>query len=159
MAVAKQDFASWVCETLRRRGRVVIPSRGRSMHPAIPDGAYVEVRPVAFDELAVGDIVVYAYAGEVFCHRLIKKIGRRCILKGDTLLCADPPVTWGQVIGRVTMMIVDGSRLVPLDKPWQRRMAAWRARLSYPYALYYRLRGAMARCLHWNRGIRFHNEW
>src|SRR5438552_9256972 len=104
----RQDFPTWVSDTMRRRGRVVIRSRGRSMQPAIPDGACLEVRPVAFDELAVGDIVVYRYAGEVFCHRLIKKIGRRCILKGDTLLAADPPIVWDQVIGRVATLINDG---------------------------------------------------
>src|SRR5437868_6465297 len=104
MSVAEQEFPNWVRETMQRRGRVVISGCGRSMQQTIPDGARVEVRPVAFDELAVGDIVVYHYAGELFCHRLIKKIGRRCILKGDTLLSADPPVVWDQVIGKVTLL-------------------------------------------------------
>lgn len=149
----RQDFPTWVTEQIRRRGRVVIRSRGRSMQPAIPDGAYLEVRTVAFDELAIGDIVVYRYAGEVFCHRLIKKTGRRCVLKGDTLLAADPPVVWDQVIGRVTTLINDGERLVPLDSPGRRRWAAWRARASYPYAILYQTRRLLTRWLNRTRGI------
>lgn len=124
------------------------------MQPAIPDGAYVEVRPVAFDELRIGDIVVFRYAGDVFCHRLIKKVGRRCILKGDTLLYADPPVVWEQVIGRVTTMIDNNARLIPLDSPGYRRRAALRARLTYLYALAYHARRTFVRWINWNRGIR-----
>jgi len=128
------------------------------MQPAIPDGAYLEVHPVAFDELRIGDIVVFHYAGEVFCHRLIKKVGRRCILKGDTLLAADPPVVWDQVIGRVTTLIDHNARLIPLDSPGQRRCAAWRARTTYLYALLFHTRRSLARWLNWNRGIRLPSD-
>ena len=161
MALARNDgrqgfpnFPAWVIETMRRRGRVVIRSQGRSMQPAIPDGAFVEVRPVAFDELVTGDIVVYHYAGEVFCHRFIRKAGRFCILKGDTLLAADPPVAWEQVIGRVVTLIDCGTRLIPLDSPGQRRRAAWRARATYLYALLYHIGRVLVRGLNWSRGIR-----
>lgn len=153
MALAKQDFPAWVISTMEKRGRVVIKSRGRSMQPAIPDGASVEVRPVAFDELAPGDIVVYHYAGEVFCHRLLKKAGRLCILKGDTLLAADPPVVWEQVIGRVATIIDNGTQLIPLDSPVQRRRSLWRARASYPYSLCYNAVRAVGRWLDRSREI------
>jgi hypothetical protein len=158
VALARQDFAGWVIEAMRRRGRVVIRSQGRSMHPAIPDGASIEVRPVVFDELRPGDIVVFHYAGHVFCHRLLRKTGRFCILKGDTLLCADPPVAWSQVIGRVTMLIDGGMRLIPLDNPAQRRRAAWRARASYPYALLYQAGRAFLRWLNRSRVIRLPDD-
>lgn len=158
MAVAERDFASWVIENIRRRGRVVIRSRGGSMSPAIPDGALLEVRPVAFDELRIGDIVVFHYAGEVFCHRLIRKEGRCCILKGDTLLYADPPIVWEQVIGRVVTLIREDARFISLSGPAQRRRAAFRARTTYPYALLYHLRRALLQWLNWSRGIRMPDD-
>ena len=143
MVQPKYDFPSTVREMLGRRGRVVIRSQGRSMQPAIPEGACLEVRPVAFDELQPGDLVVYHAGGEVFCHRLIRKIGRRCLLKGDALLTADPPVAWKQVIGRVAILIEGDERLIPLDCPEQRRRARWRARMSYPHALWQRLHNSL----------------
>lgn len=145
MVQPKHDFPSFVRETLHRRGRVVIRSQGRSMQPAIADGACLEVRPVVFDELEAGDLVVYHAGGEVFCHRLIRKVGRECVLKGDALLTADPPVAWPQVIGRVAILIEGDERLIPLDCPEQRRRARWSARMSYPRALWQRVRNALLR--------------
>ncbi len=123
------------------------------MQPAIPDGASLEVRPVVFDELKIGDIVVFHYAGDVFCHRLIKKTGRRCILKGDTLLYADPPILRDQIIGKVTTLIPDNSRLIPLDTRRQRYLAILLARATYPYALLYTIHRRLSRLLSWNRGV------
>lgn len=158
MALASQDFASWVIDRLARRGRVVIPSRGRSMQPAIPDGAYLEVRPVAFGELRCGDIVVFHYAGDVFCHRFLRRAGRHCVLKGDTLLSADPPIVWGQVIGRVSTILRGDGRLVRLDAPGRRLRSAVRARLTYPIALAYHAGSALRRLATWSRGVRLPND-
>jgi hypothetical protein len=130
---------------MHRRGRVVIRSQGPSMQPSIPDGALLEIRPVVFDELEPGDVVVYHRASEVFCHRLIRKAGRACVLKGDALLAADPPVAWAQVLGRVTTVIAEGERFIPLDHPDERRRAWWRARMSYPHALWQRVSAAVRR--------------
>ncbi len=148
------EFPAWVRETMERRGRVLLRTQGRSMQPVIPEGAQLEVRPVAFDELVIGDIVVFHYAGQVFCHRLIRKVGRLCILKGDTLLAADPPIVWEQIIGRVTTLITPDSRLLPLDSPCRRRQSRWRAHLTYPYALLFHAGALLRRGLLWTRGIR-----
>ena len=146
-----QRFPACVREAIRLRGRALIRSSGGSMAPAIRDGALLEVRPVAFDELQRGDIVVYHFAGECFCHRLIRKMGTKCIVKGDTLLAADPPVAWNQVIGRVSALYEGGrldARIVPLDDPTHRRRALWHARATYPYALLFRARRLLTR---WGR--------
>lgn len=163
MVRTERDFANWVAETMSQRGRVVIHSRGRSMHPAIPDGAQLEVRPVAFDELQPGDIVVYEYAGEVFCHRLLRKGERLCVLKGDTLLSADPPVAWSQVIGRVMTLIQQdipgrAARLIPLDTPMRRRHARLKALLSYPAAYLFHAKRSLRRCLHSQAAIRLSDD-
>ncbi len=131
MAVANQDYPSNLIETMRRRGKMVITSFGTSMEPSIPHGARLEIRPVALDELQIGDVVLYHHAGQCFCHRLIRKDRRLCILKGDSLLTADPPVGWDQVIGRAAVVIEGNARLIPLDEPRERRRAALYARFSY----------------------------
>lgn len=115
------------------------------MQPSIPDGSYLEVRPVAFEELQIGDLVVYHSGSEVFCHRLIRKTEKECVVKGDALLAADPPVDWSRVLGRVAILIEEGDRFVPLDCPEQRRRARWRARMSYPHALWQRIHSAIKR--------------
>jgi hypothetical protein len=143
----QHDFPSWVRDTLNVRGRVVIRSTGVSMQPAIPDGSYLEVRPVAFEELEPGDLLVYHSGADVFCHRLIRKTGRECVLKGDALLSADPPVGWPQILGRVVILIEGGERFVPLDGPAQRRRARWQARMSYPHALWRRIYRTVSRIL------------
>ena len=147
MVLPQHDFPNWVRQTLSRRGRVVIRSIGRSMQPAIPDGSYLEVRPVVFEELEPGDLVVYYSGSEVFCHRLIRKTGRDCVLKGDALLSADPPVSRPQILGRVSILIEGGERFVPLDCPTQRRRARWQARMTYPHALWHRICQSAARVL------------
>jgi hypothetical protein len=139
LAIPQQDFPSWIRDTLDRRGRAVICSQGRSMQPAIPEGSFLEVRPMAPDELEPGDLIVYHRGGDVYCHRLLRKYAKECLVKGDALLAADPPVAWQQVLGRVAILIEDGERFVPLDAPEQRRRARWQARMTYPRAIFHRL--------------------
>lgn len=150
-----ETFADWVTETIRCRGRAVIRSCGTSMLPSIPDGATMEIRPVAQDELQPGDIVAYGYAGKVFCHRLIRKSGRFCTLKGDALLAADPPVPYAQVIGRVTSVMDAHSRFRSLDVPERRRAARWMARASYPLSLLLWLRWRLETLAPWCHGVTF----
>lgn len=90
----------------------------------------------------------------MFCHRLIRKTGKFCILKGDTLLAADPPIAWEQIIGRVSTLIDSEARLLPLDTSRQRRIARQRARLTYPLAFLFHVGRIVHRCLIWTRGIR-----
>ncbi|HZO87610.1 MAG TPA: S24/S26 family peptidase [Chthonomonadaceae bacterium] len=155
---ANPDFTEAVLEALRRRGRTVVRVQGRSMYPTLRNGTRVEVQPVAYDELAVGDLVVFYDGRGIVCHRLIRKAHRLCYLKGDTNLWADPPVVWSQVLGRVTRLIDPQFRIRSLDTPRQRCLAALLARFSYPYALYFHLLRLLGRCRWWSRGIEW-REW
>jgi len=152
---ANPEFAEAVMEALRRRGRTVVRVQGRSMYPVLRNGARVEIQPVAYDELAIGDLVVFCDGRGIVCHRLIAKKHRLCYLKGDTNLWADPPVIWPQVLGRVTRLIDAEFRIRSLDTPRQRKRAALLARFSYPYAIYFNLLRYLGRCRWWARGI----EW
>lgn len=140
-------------EALQRRGRTVVRVRGRSMYPMLRNGMRVEVQPTAYDELTIGDLVVFCDGRGIVCHRLIRKANRLCFLKGDTNLWADPPVIWCQVLGRVTCVIDDSFRIHPIDTPVYRRRAACLARFTYPYALYYNILHTLGHCRWWARGI------
>ena len=149
--VLTPDTQHPVVEALQRRGRTIVEVQGRSMYPTLRNGTYVEVQPVAFDELELGDLVVFSAEDKTVCHRLIRKAYPVCYLKGDTNLWADPPVQWSQVVGRVTCTIDDESHVSPIDTEEQRQQAIWLARFSYPYALYFNLLHAVGRCHWWSR--------
>lgn len=152
---ANPNFTEAVVEALQRRGKTVVRVQGRSMYPTLRNGARVEVQPVAYDELSVGDLVVFHDGRGIVCHRLIRKEQRLCYLKGDTNLWGDPPVIWSQILGRVTRLIDNDFRIHTLDTPRHRRRAALLARFSYLYAFYFNLLHALGRCRWWARGI----EW
>lgn len=153
-----------VSEALRRRGRTRVRIEGHSMYPILRDGMQVIVEPVAYDELMVGDMVVFYDGRGLICHRLLKKRksrdnqrgDRHCYLKGDTNTRADPPVSWTQVLGRVTHIIADGDKAdrhpatlygeIYLDIARHRRRAHLIARFSYLYACYYHILHAFGRC-------------
>ena len=153
--VASAQCVSVVSQALKRRGRTIVRVQGRSMYPMLRNGVRLEVQPTAYDELRIGDLVVYHDGRGIICHRLIRKADRLCFLKGDTNLFADPPVVWPQVLGRVTRIIDDDLHIHSLDSPRARRRAALLARFSYVYALYLNSLHVIGRCQWWTPGI----EW
>jgi signal peptidase I len=152
---ANPEFTEAVLDALRRRGRTVVRVQGRSMYPILRNGTRVEIQPVAYDELEIGDLVVFYDGRGIICHRLVGKAHRLCYLKGDTNLWIDPPVIWSQVMGRVTRLIDGEFRIRALDTPGQRRRAALLARGSYLYAIYFNLLRWLGRCRWWAHGV----EW
>lgn len=81
-----------------------------SMEPRLPPGTLIIVKPVAVDDLAIGDVVTYQIrsgAPEVITHRIIainaSTTGNRTFeLRGDNNGSPDPdPVLPEQVKGRV----------------------------------------------------------
>ena len=153
--VATAQCVTIVAQALQRRGRTIVRVHGRSMYPMLQNGVRLEVQPVAYDELRSGDLIVYNDGCGIICHRLLRKADRLCFLKGDTNLFADPPVVWGQVLGRVTRIIGDDLHILSLDLPGARRRAALLARFSFFYAFYLNGLHAIGHCRWWSNGI----EW
>ena len=58
--VSVPEYFDTVKEALNRRGRTIVAVQGRSMYPVLKHGTRVEVQPVVFDELKVGDLVVFS---------------------------------------------------------------------------------------------------
>ncbi len=153
--IAAPETAQAVEEAMRLHGRAVVRIQGRSMYPTLRNGERVLVSPVAYDELVIGDLIVFHDGRGLLCHRLIRKTNRTLSLKGDTNLWADPPIPWSQALGRVTSTVEPDLRLRSLDTPRQQRRASLLAHNSYLVAFYFHLLHFLGRCRWWQHGI----EW
>jgi len=149
------ETAQAVAEALRLHGRTVVSVEGRSMYPALRNGERVLVSPIAYDELVVGDLIVFHDGQGLLCHRLIRKANHRLTMKGDTNLWADPPVVWSQALGRVTSTVEHDLQLRRLDTPRQQRRAVLLAHGSYLVAFYFHFLHFIGRCRWWQHRI----EW
>lgn len=152
---AVPESARTVTEALRLRGRTVVSIAGRSMYPTLHNGERVIISPVVYDELTIGDLIVFHDGGNIICHRLIRKAHGRLTLKGDTNLWADPPVFWDQALGRVVGRVEPNRSTQPLDTPDHQRRALLLARGSYLVALYFHFLHLIGRCRWWKHG----GEW
>lgn len=148
---AVPESARNVTEALRRRGSTIVRITGRSMYPALHNGARVIISPVVYDELSVGDLIVFHNGDGIICHRLIRKGNGRLTLKGDTNLWADPPVLSSQALGRVVGTIESDQQMRALDTPDHQRRGALLARGSYLVALYFHFLHSIGRCRWWKR--------
>ena len=86
---------------------------GRSMEPAIPDGAEVRLQPLPAGGVREGMVVACLSAGgTLFAHRVLACAMRRgrdyAITLGDGWQLCDPPVAQDDVLGEVTAFRVDG---------------------------------------------------
>lgn len=90
---------------------------GDSMSPTILSGDVITVTPVALDQVATGDILLYRDGDRVLAHRLVGVTAhdsqRLFHLRGDSNLGCDRPVVTAQIVGRVAA-IERGGRAVPL---------------------------------------------
>jgi signal peptidase I len=126
-------------ELLDRGGLLRFQAHGRSMYPFIKNGDVILVEPRNGDSVGIGDIIFYRRQDDsLAAHRLIKITRRknRTILftKGDSLRYTDPPVTGGQVMGRVIMIEGSGRQFKLNNWPGHvfARLVAWTARGRYP---------------------------
>lgn len=149
--IARQDDAWRLIAEMRRRGRTLVKVEGRSMYPILRNGVSLEVQPTAFDELEVGDLVVFSDGRGLICHRLLRKSQTALYLKGDTNLWTDPPIDYEQVLGRVTRIIASNLKITAVDTPRHKRRAALIARLSFPYSLYFTVLNILGRRRWWAR--------
>src|SRR5262245_26565647 len=97
---------------------VVVPVRGASMAPGIPDGASVRVRTGAA-AYAIGDIVLFEWRRAVVCHRIVRRArtisGRPFVVtRGDAMMLCDVPMDTAALLGRaVALASPEGSRALP----------------------------------------------
>jgi L-amino acid N-acyltransferase YncA len=125
---------------LLRKALMVAPMTldltGLSMFPSIRAGDRCRVTAVDVETLRVGDIVLATRESRLFAHRVVEiRPGppKTWIIKGDTLLWADPPVRAEDVLGQIIGLERRG-RFLDLRAPMRRRAGAVSAHFSGPYS-------------------------
>ena len=58
------------------------------MHPFVTDGDVVTVTPAAWDEVDPGDIVACRSGEGLLVHRIVRRVERRLLVRGDN--CESP---------------------------------------------------------------------
>ena len=73
-----------------------------SMIPAINPGDLMWVNTmVGFEDIQVGDLVVFRYGGAFVGHRVVNDTGGTLITKGDANGFLDPPLTKDMYVGHI----------------------------------------------------------
>ncbi len=73
---------------------------GESMHPTLPSGSLLIVKPLT-GEPAAGDVLVFVWADQLVAHRLIVNHRQRMITQGDNCALPDPILPPDHIIGQV----------------------------------------------------------
>lgn len=78
-----------------------------SMEPDYPVGSMIYVKPIAFEDLRIGDVVTFRTSKEnkmVVTHRLLQidNENQMLITKGDANEEQDPPVAYASLVGKAT---------------------------------------------------------
>jgi len=88
------------------------------MYPLIRSGDVVEITPAAFDEVDVGDVVLFRAEDRLLVHRVIGHTlegqCRRLRVRGDRFLQENLPVDRADVLGRVDI-VYRNQRTMRLD--------------------------------------------
>jgi signal peptidase I len=117
---AQDPKLEMVAEVLHGGANVSLELHGASMLPALWPGDVLTVRPIADDELVIGDLVFVFRGGRSFVHRLIRRLklgGCPCwITRGDAVRHEDTPLSTSQVLGRVARIRRGSRDLAPSRK-------------------------------------------
>jgi Peptidase S24-like len=111
-------------EALQVSGLLRLKVRGNSMLPSLWPGDLVTVQAASFENLRIGDIVLYSRDSRFFTHRLQHKT-ETLIAIGDCMSAADPPIAPSQVLGRVISVRRYGTELPVPDFTISRRVQAY----------------------------------
>lgn len=103
-------------------------ARGWSMYPMIREGDVLEVTPVPWCKVGVGDVLFYRSGERMLVHRVIGRCsaepGDRIRARGDAFLQEDPPICEQDMIGRVDAIYRPGRREPRLIRQ-DRGIARW----------------------------------
>jgi signal peptidase len=105
-------------EVLRSSGTLRLQVNGWSMLPSVLPGDTLTVKSVTSEEICEGDIVLFGRDCRLFVHRVAKKSGHGSIItRGDAMPHADPPVSEGELLGRVSFVVRNGKLIEPSRHP------------------------------------------
>jgi hypothetical protein len=106
---------------VKAHGEEWLRFQGSSMAPTLREGDLLSVRHVAADELAFGDVVVFAVAEASVVHRLLcaPRLRTPLLTKGDNVWRLDPPFAPDLLIGKVCT-VRRGAVRIDLEYGWWR---------------------------------------
>lgn len=121
---------SLVADALRSWGELKLRATGISMLPALWPGDLLTIQSHQPEQVELGEIVLYMRGGRFFIHRVASKTlgakGTFLITRGDCMAENDPPVSSGELLGRITEIQRAGSVFMPARKLSQiSRIAAY----------------------------------
>ena len=79
---------------------VIVSARGMSMWPFYRNGANVLIEPCSIDDVEKGDVVLVLVASQLLLHRVVGRLGRGIITKGDARRRPDGVVPPERLLGR-----------------------------------------------------------
>jgi signal peptidase I len=108
---------------------------GWSMYPFVREGDVLEIAPVPFGEIGIGDIVFYRSGSRLLTHRVVGFVseGDEVLIRarGDGFIQADPPVGESDLVGRVEAIYRPRrgtERVIQLDRGIRHRLGVLIAR-------------------------------
>jgi signal peptidase I len=98
---------------------VKLSARGYSMYPSIMPGDILHARHKKFQEINIGEVVIFCRDGLLFAHRVIRKHEHNCslglITQADRSLSADGPLIPVEDILGVLIAVERKKRLINFD--------------------------------------------
>lgn len=122
-----------VLDDLLSKGQAVqVSVRGMSMFPLLMKGDVVLVKPVTYEALRKGDIVVFKRNNIWVAHRLVRKSGGNLQTKGDGNRSVDPTLPYSSVKGVVVKMMQSRWWLARWSTKWPGRALAYTSVITGP---------------------------
>ena len=121
-------------EVLRSRGKLRLGVTGWSMLPTIWPGDTLVIESLDPEDIATGDVVLFARDHRLFVHRAVKDNNRKhgFITRGDAMPHPDTAVDSSELLGRIVFLVRDGIRFeVPGNSGFASRMLAAIFQRSY----------------------------
>lgn len=91
--------AKIIRDVVKKRGEFTIITQGNSMLPTIKAGEKVKI--VNYDNLVVGDIILFEICNELVLHRIVEIEEPYYVTKGDNHLYSDHYICKNQIIGKL----------------------------------------------------------
>lgn len=133
MAQLSPDKYLSVLDDLLAKGQAVrVSVRGMSMFPLLLKGDVVLVRPVTYEALRKGDIVVYERNGIWVAHRLVRKTEGKLLTQGDANRLMDAALPFSKVKGVVVKVAQSRLWLASWATNWPGRALAYTSVVSGP---------------------------
>lgn len=113
-----------VADAVLRFGRARIRVTGASMLPSLWPGDNLTIERADPAQARIGEVVAYLREDRLFVHRVSEHVAGHLVTRGDALRSPDPPVAYGNVIGRVVLVERGGRPVVPGEPRLQARLAS-----------------------------------